>query len=130
MACCAFAVLLVSQILAALATLRRFLPGRLRGSAQAHAEIDPVTAWQLHPAATGAMPAPVVARPARLRLRRPLLVALGLELALASAAAAGLWSHVTHPHPEIATQVAAIAGIDPTALCRSTPAANDASDPR
>jgi len=132
MACCAFAVLLVSQILAALATLRRFLPGRLRGQAPAPSAIDPVTAWQLHPATVAALPAPVSARRNPIRLRRPLLLAtaLGLELAIAGAAVAGLRSSFAHVPSEVVAQVATITGIDPTYFCRSTPAAGQAGEQR
>lgn len=131
MACCAFAVLLVSQILAALATLRRFLPGRLRGGARVTTQIDPVTAWQLHPVPAGAAPAPVSVRRTPLRLRRPLLLALGLELAIAGAAVAGLVSsREQHTGPAVVTQAAAIIGIDPTFFCRSTPAAGQTGETR
>jgi hypothetical protein len=115
MACCAFAVVLVSQILAALGTLLRFAPWRPRGDAD-EASINPATAWQLHPVGAYATAPPSAARPVRRPLRAALVLALGLELVIGAGAAVGYVATRDEDHAQLA-------GLDPTWLCRSTPSA-------
>lgn len=116
MACCAFAVVLVSQILAALGTLLRFAPWRPRGGA-GHASINPATAWQLHPVATYVTVPTATARRVRRPLRAALVLALGLELVIGAGAAVGYVATRGAEDP------AQHAGFDPTWFCLSSPSA-------
>ncbi len=89
MACCAFAVFLLGQLVAAFAWLRRQLPRPLRRAGSAIVEVDPATSWQLFPAAPALVAAPGLRRRSR-AARHALLVAVGLELAILGAGALGL----------------------------------------
>jgi hypothetical protein len=98
LACCAFAVFLLGQLVAALAWLRRHLPRPLRPAATATLESDPVTSWQLFPSSPDLAPATGAGRPAR-GLRGALLFAAGLELAILGVGALGLAASRGHPQP-------------------------------
>jgi len=98
-ACCAFAVFLLGQLLAALAWLRGLLPRPLRGASSGDAAVDPVTAWRLLPATPGLLAPAPAARALPRRLRRSLLLAVGLELAILGVGALGLSASRSHPRP-------------------------------
>lgn len=100
MACCAFAVFVLGQLMAALAWLRRLLPRPLRGAGSVEAEIDPVTSWQLLSAAAGALAPAPAGRGLSRGLRRSLLVAAGLELALLGVGALGLAASRSQLEPD------------------------------
>jgi hypothetical protein len=78
MACCAFALFIIGQFLAAFDGLRRLVPFGLLGEPSLASAPNPAAAWQLGMA-------PIAAAPARFRfgrVGRGLAVAAVLELAL------------------------------------------------
>jgi hypothetical protein len=104
MACCAFALFVIGQVVAFLAMVRRTLGlGAARDSGPPH---NPATAWQLH----GAVSLP---RRSRRRLGPALLLIAMLEVGLVAAGAA--WLRSGEPSPGAAPGAQWL----DTAWCRS-----------
>jgi len=87
MACCAFALFIVGQIVAAFATLRRAVPFGLLGRPSDEPGLNPAAAWRLDAAAV-ALPAPSSDGVRWRTLGLGLALAVVLELALFGGAAA------------------------------------------
>lgn len=113
MACCAFALFVVSQIVAGVVALRCRLPFRLFGPPDAGPAINPASTWQLH----GAMPeAPAAALPRRrgwLNTGPALAVVFALEIALVGAGA--MWG-LSRPPSKLAPEAEPTWCLSPTSI--------------
>ncbi len=111
MACCAFAIFLIGQVLAFFGVLRRWGPFGRIGSPATEAAPNLATAWQLHPESSGAVRPQGESRRRNRRLAWGL--ALGIEVALMMGGVAWLGRHMDFP----GSQPARVGMADVTSWC-------------